>query len=83
MNHLQDGQIGKFVRYKSGKTKLILGESQFDVELGIDPGFLQEVISISTNTQERSGKMIDLGPVQAKLNISPDWDFMFNKLGAS
>lgn len=76
MKDLQEGQLGKFVRYKSGKTKLILGDKCFDVELAIDCGFLQEVISISTNPHERSGNMIDLGPIQAKINVSPDWEFM-------
>lgn len=79
LDHLEEGQIGKIVRYKSGKTKLILGEHSFDINLGMNPGFLQEVMSISTNTKERSGEAINLGRIQAKLSATPDWEFLSSK----
>ena len=71
-----EGQIGKLVRYKSGKLKLVLGEAQFDVTMGIETGFLQDLMSISTNREERSGNMINLGPIQAKLTATPDWEYL-------
>jgi len=45
VNQLDEGLVGKIIRYKSGKTKLVLGENRFDVCLGIDPGLLQVIIS--------------------------------------
>lgn len=44
MKHLNEGLVGKIVRYKSGKTKLVLGQTRFDMELGIEPGLLQVCI---------------------------------------
>lgn len=80
MKGLQEGLIGKFIRFKSGKTKLVLGNTLFDVDLGVEPGFLQEVISIRTNPNERNGDMINLGKIEAKVNVSPDWEEMFQAI---
>lgn len=41
MVHLQEGPVGKILRYKSGKTKLVLGEARYDIEIGLNTGFLQ------------------------------------------
>lgn len=42
LQDLPEGQIGKLVRYKSGKLKLVLGNGHFyDVTHGIDSTFLQ------------------------------------------
>lgn len=76
MGQLDDGIVGRLVRYRSGKTKLILGDTRFDVSLGMDPGFIQEVLSINANTSERSGNMINLGHIGAKFNAIPDWEYM-------
>lgn len=74
LRHLNEGQIGKLVRYKSGKCKLLLGDTSFNVELGMESGFLQDLMSVTTNREERSGNMINLGPIQAKLSATPDWE---------
>lgn len=83
MRGIQDGLIGKFIRYKSGKTKLVLGNTRFDVDLGLEPGFLQEVVSVRTNAHERNGDMINLGKINAKVNVSPDWEEMFQTMSSS
>lgn len=80
MKGLQEGLVGKFLRFKSGKTKLVLGNTRFDADLGLDPGFLQEVVSIRTNPNERNGDMINLGKINAKVNVSPDWEEMFQAI---
>lgn len=41
MRQLEEGLIGKIVRYKSGRTKLVTGDARFDVVLGMEPGLLQ------------------------------------------
>lgn len=38
---MEEGQVGRLIRYKSGKTKLVLGETQFDLDIGMETGFLQ------------------------------------------
>lgn len=80
MGQLEEGRIGRLVRYRSGKTKLILGDSQFDIDLGIEPGLLQECVSLTTNSTERSGTFINLGQISAKLTAIPDWSFMLNNI---
>uniref|UniRef100_A0A1B0AYE8 Uncharacterized protein n=1 Tax=Glossina palpalis gambiensis TaxID=67801 RepID=A0A1B0AYE8_9MUSC len=40
----KEGQVGRLLRYKSGKIKLVLGESYFDLNMGMETGFLQESI---------------------------------------
>lgn len=80
---LQEGLVGKFIRHKSGKTKLVLGNTRFDVDLGLEPGFLQEVVTVRTNATERNGDMISLGKINAKINVSPDWEDMFQTLTSS
>lgn len=78
MAQLDEGRVGRLIRYKSGRIKLILGESKFDIGTGIDPGHLQEIVSINTNSAERSGNMINLGQVNAKFSAIPDWEFILH-----
>lgn len=80
MANLEEGRLGRLVRYRSGKTKLLLGDSQFDIDLGIDPNLLQQIVSITTNQTERSGNVTDLGRINAKLSAVPDWESMFNNM---
>ncbi|CAO1411504.1 unnamed protein product [Diamesa serratosioi] len=80
LDHFQEGLIGKIVRYKSGKTKLILGETLYDIDLGLNTEFLQDVVSITTNREQRSGSMYGLGQIKSKLNVTPDWEHLFHKL---
>lgn len=47
MRQLDDGLLGKVVRYKSGKTKLLIGNTRFDLNLGMEPGLLQVTSSLS------------------------------------
>lgn len=47
LKKMEEGQVGRIIRYKSGKTKLILGETHFDLDIGMETGFLQ-VCLIST-----------------------------------
>lgn len=47
---MEEGQVGRLIRYKSGKTKLILGETQFDLDIGMETGFLQ--VNILQNYNE-------------------------------
>lgn len=44
MRQLEEGLLGKVVRYKSGKTKLLIGSTRYDVDLGMEPGLLQVIV---------------------------------------
>lgn len=75
---IDDGRIGRVVRRKSGKIQMILGDLVFNLSLGIDPGMLQEVMSVQTlDADPRHGNLYNLGPIQAKLNVTPDWQKLF------
>uniref|UniRef100_A0A1A9X101 DNA-directed RNA polymerase III subunit RPC4 n=1 Tax=Glossina brevipalpis TaxID=37001 RepID=A0A1A9X101_9MUSC len=76
LKKLEEGQVGRLLRYKSGKIKLVLGETYFDLNMGMEAGFLQDLMSINTNREERSGDMINLGPIQTKLTVIPDWEYL-------
>jgi len=83
LRQLEEGQIGKILRYKSGRVKLQLGDTRFDLDMGLDPGFLQELMSVTANREQRSGNMINLGPIQAKLKATPDWVHLFQQQDAA
>lgn len=83
LNHLSEGLIGKLIRYKSGKTKLLIGEYVYDVETAITTGFQQNVVSISANPQQRSANMYSIGEIHLKYNLIPDWNWLLDKLTTS
>lgn len=80
IRQLDEGLVGKILRYKSGKMKLVLGETHFDLSLGMDPGFVQQLVSVNTNSTERSGNMMNLGEISAKINASPDWEYILKNI---
>lgn len=83
MSQLEDGIVGCVVRYKSVKTKMILGDARFDLHLGMNPGFVQDVLSINANSSERSGNMINIGHIGAKFSAIPDWEYMLETAGTT
>lgn len=55
LQDLPEGQIGKLVRYKSGKMKLILGNGHlYDVTHGIDSSYLQVRLNFHQNGKGNS-----------------------------
>lgn len=80
LEHLEEGLIGKLVRYKSGKTKLVLGDTVYDVDLGLSSEFTQHAVTINANSAERSASVNSLGQINAKYNVTPDWIHLFHKM---
>lgn len=80
LEHLEEGLIGKLVRYKSGKTKLVLGDTLYDVDLGLTSEFTQHAVTINANSAERSASVNSLGQINAKYNVTPDWIHLFHKM---
>jgi DNA-directed RNA polymerase III subunit RPC4 len=80
LEHFSEGLIGKLVRYRSGKTKLMIGDYVYDVETAIPIDYQQNVVSISSNPQERSANMYSIGEIHGKYNVIPDWHWLFDKL---
>lgn len=80
LDHLEEGLVGKLVRYKSGKTKLVLGDTVYDVDLGLTSDFQQNAVTINANPAERSANVYSLGKINAKYNVTPDWIHLFHKM---
>lgn len=80
LEHLEEGLVGKLVRYKSGRTKLVLGETVYDVDLGLTSEFQQNAVTINANPSERSANIYSLGSINAKYNVTPDWVHLFHKM---
>jgi RNA polymerase III RPC4 len=80
LEHLDEGLVGKLVRYRSGKTKLVLGDTVYDVDLGLTSDFQQHAVTINANVNERSANVYSLGQINAKYNVTPDWIHLFHKM---
>lgn len=80
LEHLEEGLVGKLVRYRSGRTKLVLGETVYDVDLGLTSDFQQNAVTINANSAERSANVYSLGQINAKFNVTPDWIHLFHKM---
>lgn len=75
---LDDGLVGRVVRRRSGKIQMLLGDVVYNLSVGIDPGWLQEVMSVqTTDADRRHGSLNNLGQIGAKLNVTPDWERLF------
>lgn len=83
MHNLEEGRVGKIVIYKSGKVKLVIGNTDYDLNIGMQPRFQQDVLSVSTNTDERNGSAVNIGSIQNKLIIVPQWETLFQRAATS
>lgn len=84
---LPEGYLGKIQVRKSGKCQLRLGDEYFDIELGTQVGFLQDVASVKTNpdvakVNDKSvtvGDITMLGHIKPthRVVMTPDWSHLF------
>lgn len=68
INVLLSAQIGKMLVYESGAVKMQLGDVLFDVLLGTEAAFRQEIAAV--NTDDRA--CVFLGSVQQRAVACPD-----------
>lgn len=66
--HVDAGRIGKIRIHKSGKAKLVLGESVFDVNPGLNCSFVQELGRIDA----KNSVFASLSGIQGRLVCTPD-----------
>lgn len=57
LEHLDEGLVGKLVRYRSGKTKLVLGDMVYDMDTGLTSDFQQHAVTINANTDNNYHEM--------------------------
>lgn len=77
LNTLTEGYLGKMQLRKSGKVQLWINNVLFDVDIGTQVGFLQELYSVD-NVEERQnstdkGNMTNLGRVRNRVVVTPAW----------
>lgn len=85
ISDLPEGYLGNLIVRKSGRTQLRIGDDFFDVELGTQVGFLQDLVSVATPQREDNeevsggqvGEMTFLGRVRHRAVVTPDWDNLF------
>ena len=83
---LPEGYIGKVQIRRSGRTQLKIGEELFDIDLGTQVGFLQDLVAVdlgedaSEDQKGVHGNMTVLGHVKHRMVITPDWDQLLNTL---
>lgn len=80
LNEIDEGCVGKIIRYRSGKTKLLIGDAIYDIEQGLTSDFEQSVFAVNKCVEERSANFYNFGSIRNKLTISPDWNWLFTKL---
>ncbi|XP_042871302.1 DNA-directed RNA polymerase III subunit RPC4-like isoform X2 [Penaeus japonicus] len=80
LNTLPEGQIGSLKIYKSGKTELWLGDHKLIVNKGTQVGFLQDVVSVETDEEKKSGNMTVLGHIGHRLVCSPDLESLVRQM---
>ena len=61
---------------KSGQVQLWINDVLFDVDVGTQVGFLQELYSVDTNGSQ--GNMTNLGRVRNRVIVMPAWQELFN-----
>ncbi len=82
LKELPEGYLGRIQVRKSGKTQIVIGENVFDVEMGTQVGFLQDLVSVHTSDiPQEVGDMTVLGHVKHRLVLTPDWESILDKAG--
>ncbi|CAG9793212.1 unnamed protein product [Diatraea saccharalis] len=77
---LEEGKIGKLQIHRSGRVRLVLGDTAFEVCSGTKSAFHQEVVSLAVDDASRSANLVALGALQHKLNLVPDWETAFTDM---
>lgn len=83
LSGLPEGYLGKLQIRKSGKAQLWINSTVFDIEVGTQVGFLQELCVVNanptlSNTNEfQKGTMTNLGRVRNRVVTSPAWKELF------
>ncbi|XP_076046935.1 RNA polymerase III subunit C53 [Oratosquilla oratoria] len=74
LNTLPEGQIGTLRVYESGHTELWLGGHKLEITKGTQVGFLQDVVSVETDAEAKTGNMTVLGHIRHRLVCAPDFE---------
>merc|ERR1712111_228727 len=75
LNLLSEGYLGKLQLRKSGKVQLWINDVLFDVDIGTQVGFLQELYSVEGSAGQENGStvkgnMTNLGRVRNRVVVT-------------
>ena len=86
IDQLAEGYLGKLQFRKSGKVQLWINNVLFDVDIGTQVGFLQELYSVETEPNNPpstdKGNMTNLGRVRNRVVITPAWNDLLQATNA-
>lgn len=71
---MPEGEIGRLIRYKSGRVKLVMANLKFNMQLSNmhDP-VLNDIVCIEPNYAGEESNIINLGHPEVILHASTDW----------
>lgn len=71
---MPEGQIGRLIRYKSGKIKMVMANLEFDLQMDyVKNPSLIDIVSIHPNYEGKESKIINLGSPGAVLMAGTNW----------
>ncbi|KAK7291806.1 hypothetical protein RIF29_07245 [Crotalaria pallida] len=76
LNEIPRGIMGKLYVYKSGATKMKLGDTLYDVSPGMNCGFSQDLIAMNTAQKH----CCTVGEISKQVTITPDIDSVIDNL---
>ena len=94
LDNLSEGYLGKLQLRKSGKVQLWINNVLFDVDIGTQVGFLQELYSVDCveppaateqeqdNSTINKGNMTNLGRVRNRVVVTQAWKDLFQATNA-
>uniref|UniRef100_A0A8D8XAU7 DNA-directed RNA polymerase III subunit RPC4 n=1 Tax=Cacopsylla melanoneura TaxID=428564 RepID=A0A8D8XAU7_9HEMI len=74
MKEMSSGRIGTIQIMKSGKVRLVQGDKTYVIAQSINTSFHQDVLSVYTDSESKTGTLASLGPVSTRFLITPDWN---------
>ncbi|KAK3914791.1 DNA-directed RNA polymerase III subunit RPC4 [Frankliniella fusca] len=79
LSTIPEGCIGKIQIMRSGLAHLKLGSVSMPITMGTQVGFKQDLISVNLDDCEKTGKMINLGQIRARVVVTPDWETLLSR----
>jgi len=73
LRDLPEGYLGKIQTLASGKSRLLVSNHSFDVDIGTNTRFLQNLLCVSVDEEKKAADVSILGEVNHRLIVSPDW----------
>ncbi|XP_039293442.1 DNA-directed RNA polymerase III subunit RPC4 isoform X2 [Nilaparvata lugens] len=79
LRDLPAGKVGKIQIMKSGRTRLVLGNTKMWLETGTQVAFNQELVGLDLDKTTHSGAAKCLGSVGLRMMVCPDWDWLVSQ----